>query len=447
MFIFDRIYGQLKFPPIVQEVLDCPGLLRLREVRMANIPFFSFPSFSTVTRYEHSLGVCHLAGLLAETVGLNKKDKTELMLAALYHDVATPPFAHAVEEVLYELFGFDHEKKLWELIVGHSDNIGGQKAQLFLGRSLKLHRICQSKEGRKLKLDVIRIANIATGRSSDPLCNLICSKDIDLDNIDNVVRAGSAMGIKGFDLNLPEALARSFVFNKGRFYIDEGSLRYLRQWQKVRAILYGMIFASKKDFALQTMLKAAVNLLPSSELEETDWSLTDDQLIYEKLLKYQPSADIVNRMRLGDTFNSLLCLIFEDNDSLDNLHSISIETKKLAEKIYIDFLKRTLKPKDATRFKPNIIVNYYLDKRIRQIRRTLVFLNRVTQLNESKSAPKIIFGIFTSNNRTWDKKAIDRMFYNFSKLNLKSEIKLLNVKHGEYPDIVGQNYTDHGFEY
>ena len=70
MFLFDRIYGELKFPPLVWKALDCPGLLRLREVRMANIPFLSFPSFTGVTRYEHSLGVCHLAGLFAKNAGL-----------------------------------------------------------------------------------------------------------------------------------------------------------------------------------------------------------------------------------------------------------------------------------------------------------------------------------------------------------------------------------------
>jgi len=39
MFIYDRIYGELKFPPLVQELLDCPGLFRLEKLEMANIPF------------------------------------------------------------------------------------------------------------------------------------------------------------------------------------------------------------------------------------------------------------------------------------------------------------------------------------------------------------------------------------------------------------------------
>jgi HD superfamily phosphohydrolase len=67
---------------------------------MGNIKFISFPSFSAVTRYEHSVGVCHLANLASKSLNLSEKDKIELMIAALYHDVTTPPFAHAMEEIL-----------------------------------------------------------------------------------------------------------------------------------------------------------------------------------------------------------------------------------------------------------------------------------------------------------------------------------------------------------
>lgn len=56
------------------DLLDCPGLLRLRNVRMANNQFVAFPAFSTTTRYEHSLGVCHLAEICADSIGLNEKE-------------------------------------------------------------------------------------------------------------------------------------------------------------------------------------------------------------------------------------------------------------------------------------------------------------------------------------------------------------------------------------
>ena len=58
MKIYDRLYKEMKFPPIIMELLNCPGLLRLRDVRMANNQFVAFPAFANSSRYEHSLGVC-----------------------------------------------------------------------------------------------------------------------------------------------------------------------------------------------------------------------------------------------------------------------------------------------------------------------------------------------------------------------------------------------------
>ena len=436
MFLFDRIYGQIKFPSIIKDVLDCPGLLRLREVRMANIPFLSFPSFSAVTRYEHSIGVCHLAELFANRVGLSEKDKIEVMLAALYHDAATPPFAHAMEEVLNELFGFNHEEKLREIIIGKSKNLGGQLTQVYLGHSLKLHKICQRKECRKLGLDIYRIADLAAGTDKDPLGDLVCSKDIDLDNIDNVIRSASAMGIQEFNPNIAEVLAQSFTFDGTKIKINEVFFQYIKKWQKLRATLYGMIFASLRDFALQSMLKDAVRRLcqNSSEykLYETDWSFTDDQRIYERLLKFPPSAAIVNRMRLGKIYTCLAFLLVERASLLTQQSSYLGKIENIAKEIYENYINATLKPKKKKFNSPEIVVNFYKDKRKRPITKLPIFSS-----NKNSKAPapqKLIIGVFTPSHRKWNKNAFN-IFLN----KLKSEANVMPVKilFGKYPDIIG----------
>ena len=144
--LYDRLYHQIQFPSMIMDLLDCPGLLRLRDVRMANNQFFAFPAFANSSRYEHSLGVCYLAGICADKIGLAEKDKIELMMAGLYHDVGTPPFAHAMEEVLMAHFGFDHEKNLEKLITGDTGDFDQDLAQVYLGQSLKLKSVCQKKK-------------------------------------------------------------------------------------------------------------------------------------------------------------------------------------------------------------------------------------------------------------------------------------------------------------
>ena len=215
MRIYDRLYGEMVFPEIIRGVLDCPALLRLRDVRMANNQFVAFPAFANTSRYEHSLGVCHLADICSKTLSLPEKDHIELMLASLYHDVGTPPFAHAMEEVLQVEYGFDHEKNLRSIIEGTNNSYAGSFEQIYFSGTIKLKSICQSKRGRKLGLDVYRIAKIIVGDKSEPLSFLLNGNGMDLDNIDNIVRASTAMGIiDSTDCKLAERLASSFAIHR-----------------------------------------------------------------------------------------------------------------------------------------------------------------------------------------------------------------------------------------
>lgn len=447
MILFDRMYGELKFPPLIHEVLCCPGLMRLREVRMANVPFIGFPSFTGVTRYEHSLGVCHLAGIFAEEAGLDEKDKIEVMLAGLYHDVATPPFGHAVEEVLANRFDFDHEEKLREIIIGKTSDLGGQRTQVFLGRSLILHQVCQSKRGRELGLDVMRIADLAAGAKGDPLGDVISSSGIDLDNIDNVIRAATAMGIHEFDPDIAETLAKSFVREGDTVCIHEAALDYLDEWRRARGTLYGMIYASEHDCALQAMLQHAMRELASApddqRLLETDWCLTDDDLVHNRLLRNPTTAAIVNRMRLGQVYTMLAFLELRPRDSVvpDGPGIVDIEAR--AKYHFEEWMKRKFR-KEKPRKKPKqspaapiIIAHAFSDQRIRPAKRELAFMGVRHPESQGPLISSWILGVFTPYRAKWDSEAEEAFR---SSLTEHYEVrKLLHYRQarGRYPDIRG----------
>ena len=445
MFVFDRLYGKLTFPPLIQRVLGCPGLLRLREVRMANIPFLSFPAFAATTRYEHSLGVCHLAGVFAKHADLLEKDKIEVMLAALYHDVATPPFAHAVEEVFANLYGFDHEEKLRQLIIGQTEDLGKHRAQLFLGHSLRLHSVCQTKEARRIGIDIFRIADLAAGSPNDPLGDLICSNDIDLDNVDNVFRAATAMGVYRLSQQVPENLARCFAFDGSRVWLDEGGIAYVKEWQRVRELLYRMIYASIQDFAQQTMLKHALQLLAHSstdyKLRETDWCLTDEELIHQRLLREPASADIVKRMRLGNVYTCLALLSVEGPDCHRKITTHLGQIEQTAMGCFSDSLEREKVKRRKRGVKkssvkiPAVIANVYPDKRHRLIRRPFVFMGHERYLEEKTSlVPKVFLGIFTPFHRKWDITARKDFINRLQKFFQNLRITDANITREQYPD-------------
>lgn len=399
--IYDRLYGEMNFPPIIQDLLNCPGLLRLRDVRMANNQFVAFPAFASSSRYEHSLGVCYLAGLCSTSLNLSEKDTTELMMACLYHDVGTPPFAHAMEEVLQAEFGFDHEQNLKNLIMGTTGEFDGDMAQIFQNEGLKLRSVCHSKKGRALGLDLYKIAKIAAGDKDELLSPLLNSNGMDLDNIDNIVRASSAMGIiEPTDIELASRLAHAFIIENNQIFYDASFMSDLRRWQYIRDIQYTAIFDSIDDFAYQTMIKKALHLLikddnGSHRIDKNSWKLTDSSIVYDYLLKNYKSKEIMKRVLLCKPFHCLGILYVQGSgvSKYINLHLDEIE--KIASDHFIKTLD--VKPKKLGSIYTNAVVaNFYPDKRKRQLQNKAIFWDKEVVVDEATTTPQgALLGLFT----------------------------------------------------
>ena len=379
MKIFDRLYGDIKFPEIILDLLNCPGLLRLKEVRMANNPFVAFPAFATASRYEHSIGVCYLAGICGDALGLNEMDKMELMIAGLYHDVGTPPFAHAMEEVLQAKFGFDHETNLKNLIIGTTGRFDGEFAQIFQGEGLKLRSVCQNGAARKLGIDLYRIADLSVGNPNDKLSPLINGNGMDLDNIDNIFRASSAMGLISYNSGeIAKQLARAFVLKEDELFYDGGHLNEIHEWQRVRDVQYSAIFDSIDDFAYQTMIKKALRLLLEDDslvsLDESAWRLTDSSMTYEYLLKHAKSAQIMQRVVLCRPYECLGILYVEGPGITKFINRELDYIEEVASRFFIDILGVSKENKECSEEYRPVVANFFPDKRKRCLKRKTLFM-------------------------------------------------------------------------
>jgi len=100
-----------------RRLIDHPVFQRLRRVRQLAWTDFVYPS-AMHTRFEHSIGVMHVAGLLYDSILRNSMDvlsasystdgehtawkareRQKVRLAALLHDVGHSPFSHASESL------------------------------------------------------------------------------------------------------------------------------------------------------------------------------------------------------------------------------------------------------------------------------------------------------------------------------------------------------------
>lgn len=111
--IVDPIHDFIRIYEPEIKVIDTAVFQRLRRIRQLAGAHLVYPS-AQHSRFEHSLGVMHIAGQAAEVLKdkgfLNSDDVANLRLGGLLHDVGHGPFSHLFEEVLQKKKKITHEE-------------------------------------------------------------------------------------------------------------------------------------------------------------------------------------------------------------------------------------------------------------------------------------------------------------------------------------------------
>jgi hypothetical protein len=105
--IKDPVHGYVEADTAALTLLDSPLLQRLRYIRQLGFSYLVYPG-ANHTRFEHSLGTMHLAGVMCHQLGVPEYDRLLIVTAALLHDIGHGPFSHSIEPVMEELTGRSH---------------------------------------------------------------------------------------------------------------------------------------------------------------------------------------------------------------------------------------------------------------------------------------------------------------------------------------------------
>lgn len=278
----DTLYGDVSFDAAISDLVQAPIVQRLRHVRLSNIDSVAMPGIANVSRYEHVLGVAHLA----TRIGLRRRmpafDHLALVSAALLHDWAITAFGHLVEEAFNYLgLNFDHEDKLQGVLHGDRDGEDalGEDLQILEGRQTNLSPWARKFVGTERAGELLRRIEETirgTGRFGR-----IVSGTMDLDNIDNVYRMAFHMGLsvdRAVPLRLADAIVRAD--DAGAPVFEKSAHDDVKAWVDTRREIYRRLMPAQPDFSYKVMMIfAAVKEIEDGGITADDWKLTDSEFL------------------------------------------------------------------------------------------------------------------------------------------------------------------------
>jgi HD superfamily phosphohydrolase len=123
----DLLHGYMELPTIIVQIIDTPIVQRLRHLKQLGLCSYVYPS-AEHCRFIHSIGTCHLAGLMMTTlqkkqpeIEITDREVELVMIAGLCHDLGHGPYSHTFESWLHRKgISFHHEDmsiKLFKLLV------------------------------------------------------------------------------------------------------------------------------------------------------------------------------------------------------------------------------------------------------------------------------------------------------------------------------------------
>ena len=131
MIIRDPIHGDITLTPEERAILDTPEVQRLRGIKQLGTAYLVYPG-CTHSRFEHSLGACHVAHrLIAQLrrtgVDIDVDLELAIGMATLLHDVTHVPFGHTLEDERCLFPRHDKGRRMAELLAGRlGDRLRGQ---------------------------------------------------------------------------------------------------------------------------------------------------------------------------------------------------------------------------------------------------------------------------------------------------------------------------------
>ncbi|MEE4359553.1 MAG: HD domain-containing protein [Desulfococcaceae bacterium] len=387
--IRDPVHGFIKINEWERDIIDHPVFQRLRRIRQLSLSNMVYPG-AMHTRFEHSLGVMHVATkmfdeivkkrfeFLKSELNYNKTgldtDRTIVRLASLLHDVGHAPFSHAGEDLMTTIPNSNKKYK--------HENYSAAAVTLLMEDVIDNHPLNQN-----YNITAKKIAQFLNGSPQLGRCLLwrdLVSSQLDADRADYLLRdsyhIGAAYG--NYDLNRlfstitvimdPETEIPKLAIEEGGIHTAEALIiaRYMMFTQvyfhhtrrsydyHIVKTLKGMLETTQKDSQIEIknafpppiseyLLKKylewndwkVLGMINAGECNEDGITLSNRQhhrCIYETPIN--PNVQELEFLEiLEDKYDDLIAFIDNPSNSLYKIESgdifVSLNTGKINEQV------------------------------------------------------------------------------------------------------------------
>lgn len=328
--IVDPIHDFIRVYETELKIIDSPIFQRLRRIRQLSGAHFTYPS-AQHSRFEHSLGVMHVAGQAAQALkekGFLSTDKIqEIRLAALLHDVGHGPFSHLFEEVLQIKKKISHEE-MGKRIILHSE-IGDILSNAGFDRRF--------------------ITKLAFGDSKYKFVNELISGSLSADMMDYLQRDGYFTGAEHAKID-HKRIIQSLDVYKNKLALDRSALYSFESMILSRYQMFKAVYFHKTVRSAEVMMLEAIRLA-DDEAEFTSLNLDDyvkltDEFVISQILSLSEYTNELRRAKqIANDYQNrhLLKCVYEKimsnkkSDDQDKLRQkISKKSKIDKNEIFVD---------------------------------------------------------------------------------------------------------------
>ena len=328
--IVDPIHDFIRVYDHELKIIDSSIFQRLRRIRQLSGAHLTYPA-AQHTRFEHSLGVMHIASQAGQALnekGILKSDDIEVLrLAGLLHDIGHGPFSHIFEEIIQQK-RFSHEDFGKEIIL---------KSEI--GDSL-------STNGYDKKL----ITKVAFGDSKLQYMNEIISGSLSADIMDYLLRDGYFTGAEHAQID-HKRITQSLDVHQKKLALERSALYSFESMMHSRYQMFKAVYFHKTVRAAEVMLLEALRL-SDDEFGFTSFNINEyvkltDEYVLSKLISSKSSKlkrarqfaeDYQNRKLLKCVFERILTSRTNLGKDKTNELRISISKKSKVDEseIFVD---------------------------------------------------------------------------------------------------------------